>query len=211
MCLQVLPFFSELGLECPEGRNIADFLQDVTIKQGQEQFRTDRSGKHDYMTVSVCNPSTFCTDLNKSTTTCVQQCHGSNAIWRRKDGGKHDYMTIMACTVFECMYACMLAYMLSDSSHGSCISAHECVMSVAGHGSSLYMYSYVHVYVHGMSDAGHDSFMYVCACELSNACHGSSLYMYTCVHDYQDGMSDAGHDIFMCLGACELSDVGMHM
>ena len=98
----------------------------------------------------------------------MQQCHGPNANWRRKDGGKHDYMTILAGTVFEGMYACILAYMLSDSSHGSFIPAHECVMSVAGHGSSLYMYTCVHVYQDGMSDAGHDRFIDLGACELSD-------------------------------------------
>ena len=50
-----MPFFSKLGFECPEAKGDADFLQDVTIQKGQQQFRKDQSIKHDYMTVSVRN------------------------------------------------------------------------------------------------------------------------------------------------------------
>ncbi len=53
MCLQVMPFFNKLGFECPEAKGDADFLQDVTLQKGQAQFRKDKSGKHDYMTVKV--------------------------------------------------------------------------------------------------------------------------------------------------------------
>ncbi|KAL0035494.1 hypothetical protein WJX77_008879 [Trebouxia sp. C0004] len=47
---EVMPFFSKLGFECPEGKGDADFLQDVTIEKGQHMFRKDQSSKHEYMT-----------------------------------------------------------------------------------------------------------------------------------------------------------------
>ena len=49
----MMPFFNKLGFECPEAKGDADFLQDVTIQKGQAQFRKDKSGMHDYMTVKV--------------------------------------------------------------------------------------------------------------------------------------------------------------
>ena len=52
-----MPFFSKLGFQCPEAKGDADFLQDVTIKTGQGQFRKDQSRKHDYMPVQVISPS----------------------------------------------------------------------------------------------------------------------------------------------------------
>ncbi len=55
LCSQVMPFFSKLGFECPEGKGDADFLQDVTIEKGQQMFRKDQSRKHEYMTAPVCN------------------------------------------------------------------------------------------------------------------------------------------------------------
>lgn len=54
LCLQVMPFFSKLGFECPEGKGDADFLQDVTIEKGQQMFRRDQSREHEYMTAPVC-------------------------------------------------------------------------------------------------------------------------------------------------------------
>ncbi|DBA97183.1 TPA: hypothetical protein ACH3X1_014944 [Trebouxia sp. C0004] len=48
---EVMPFFNKLGFACPKAKGDADFLQDVTIQKGQAQFRKDKSGKHDYMTV----------------------------------------------------------------------------------------------------------------------------------------------------------------
>ena len=51
--LQVMPFFSKLGFQCPEAKGDADFLQDVTIKSGQQQFRKDKTRKHDFMPVEV--------------------------------------------------------------------------------------------------------------------------------------------------------------
>ena len=48
-----MPFFSKLGFECPEGKNEANFLQDVTIKKGQQQFRKDQSQDYEYVTVPV--------------------------------------------------------------------------------------------------------------------------------------------------------------
>lgn len=53
LVLKVMPFFNKLGFECPAGKGDADFLQDVTIKKGQDQFRKNRKRKHDYMTVQV--------------------------------------------------------------------------------------------------------------------------------------------------------------
>ena len=53
MLAQVMPFFSKLGFQCPESKGDADFLQDVTIKTGQQKFRKDQSRKHDYMPVQV--------------------------------------------------------------------------------------------------------------------------------------------------------------
>lgn len=52
--LQVMPFFNKLGFECPSGKGDADFLQDVTIQKGQDQFRKDKQRKHAYMSVQVC-------------------------------------------------------------------------------------------------------------------------------------------------------------
>ncbi|KAL0038217.1 hypothetical protein WJX79_008741 [Trebouxia sp. C0005] len=47
---EVMPFFSKLGFECPEGKGDADFLQDVTVEKGQQMFQKDQSSKHEYMT-----------------------------------------------------------------------------------------------------------------------------------------------------------------
>ncbi len=51
----MMPFFSKLGFECPEGKGDADFLQDVTIEKGQQMFRKDQKSQHEYMTAPVCN------------------------------------------------------------------------------------------------------------------------------------------------------------
>lgn len=56
--MQVMPFFSRLGFQCPQDKGDADFLQDITIQKGQQQFRKDQARNHDYMPVQVLSPCT---------------------------------------------------------------------------------------------------------------------------------------------------------
>ena len=71
-CVQVMPFFSKLGFQCPEAKGDADFLQDVTIQTGQGQFRKDQSRKHDYMPVQVTSsPSPMLLLLPNSSATAL--------------------------------------------------------------------------------------------------------------------------------------------
>ncbi|KAL0031878.1 hypothetical protein WJX79_002852 [Trebouxia sp. C0005] len=63
---EVMPFFNKLGFECPEAKGDADFLQDVTIQKGQAQFRKDKSGKHDYMTVKEMAAAFYQSQKGKS-------------------------------------------------------------------------------------------------------------------------------------------------
>ncbi|KAK9815219.1 hypothetical protein WJX72_000157 [[Myrmecia] bisecta] len=48
---EVMPFFEGLGFHCPVGKNVADFLQDVTLPGDQEQYWADRSKKRSFMSV----------------------------------------------------------------------------------------------------------------------------------------------------------------
>ncbi len=41
--LQVMNFFNGLGLQCPEDKGVADFLQDVTLPADQAAYRADKS------------------------------------------------------------------------------------------------------------------------------------------------------------------------
>ena len=76
-----MPFFNKLGFECPEARGDADFLQDVTIQKGQAQFRNDKSGKHDYMTVKVGQRPTPDVHICLSCHTLTHcQSHGSDDV-----------------------------------------------------------------------------------------------------------------------------------
>ncbi|KAK9715289.1 hypothetical protein RND81_06G154800 [Saponaria officinalis] len=47
----VLDFFASMGFSCPERKNVADFLQEVTSKKDQEQYWSDRTRAHRYVPV----------------------------------------------------------------------------------------------------------------------------------------------------------------
>ncbi|MBA0707366.1 hypothetical protein Golax_019415, partial [Gossypium laxum] len=48
----ILDFFEACGFKCPERKDTADFLQEVTSKKDQEQYWADRSKPYRYITVS---------------------------------------------------------------------------------------------------------------------------------------------------------------
>ncbi|GMH20534.1 hypothetical protein Nepgr_022375 [Nepenthes gracilis] len=47
----VLDFFSSMGFTCPERKNVADFLQEVTSNKDQEQYWSDPVRPHQYIPV----------------------------------------------------------------------------------------------------------------------------------------------------------------
>ncbi|XP_010688122.2 ABC transporter G family member 32 isoform X1 [Beta vulgaris subsp. vulgaris] len=47
----VLDFFTSMGFTCPERKNVADFLQEVTSKKDQQQYWSDLTRAHQYVPV----------------------------------------------------------------------------------------------------------------------------------------------------------------
>ncbi|XP_020576479.1 ABC transporter G family member 45-like isoform X2 [Phalaenopsis equestris] len=61
----VLEFFEFMGFKCPDRKNIADFLQEVTSKMDQEQYWKDNQREHQYLPVEKFAESFHCYYLDQ--------------------------------------------------------------------------------------------------------------------------------------------------
>ncbi|XP_020691517.1 ABC transporter G family member 45 isoform X1 [Dendrobium catenatum] len=61
----ILEFFEYMGFKCPDRKNIADFLQEVTSKMDQEQYWKDNQREYQYVSVEKFAESFCCYYLDQ--------------------------------------------------------------------------------------------------------------------------------------------------